>query len=71
MEEALNYSTFQGTKLEYCETENGSYTQIKGLTSVPDIGGEPNSIDTTTLDNLKYETSKYGFQYDLEHMAVF
>ena len=74
MEETLEYSTFNGTKLEYAETEEGEKTQIKGLTTVPDIGGEPNEIDTTTLDNTKYETSKYGlmpavklaYEYNLE-----
>lgn len=60
MEETLNYSTYNGTKLEYAETEVGNRTQIKGLLTVPDIGGEPNDVDTTTLDNKKYETSKYG-----------
>lgn len=60
MEETLNYSTYNGSKLEYSETEIGARTQIKGLLSIPDIGGEPNEIDTTTLDNEKYETSKYG-----------
>lgn len=60
MEETLNYSTYNGTKLEYAETESGTRKQIKGLLTVPDIGGEPNDVDTTTLDNKKYETSKYG-----------
>lgn len=58
MDEVLDYSTFNGTKLEY--KEGNSWKQIKGLTTVPDIGGEPNDVDTTTLDNEKYETSKYG-----------
>lgn len=74
MEDVLEYSTYNGTKLEYSTTENGEKTQIKGLLSVPDIGGEPNEIDTTTLDNTKYETSKYGlmpavklaYEYNLE-----
>lgn len=73
-EETLNYSTYNGTKLEYAETANGDRTQIKGLLKVPDIGGEPNSIDTTTLDNTRYETAKYGlmpavklpYEYNLE-----
>ena len=60
MEETLNYSIYNGTKLEYASTSTGQRTQIKGLLSVPDIGGEPNDVDTTTLDNTKYETSKYG-----------
>lgn len=74
MEDTLNYSTYNGTKLEYAETQDGDRKQIKGLISVPDIGGEPNEIDTTTLDNTKYETSKYGlmpavklaYEYNLE-----
>ena len=74
MEETLSYSAFNGTKLEYCATQTGTYKQIKGLTTVPDIGGEPNEIDTTTLDNTKYQTSKYGlmpavklaYEYNLE-----
>lgn len=60
MEETLEYSTYNGSKLEYAETESGNRTQIKGLLSIPDIGGEPNEVDTTTLDNKKYETSKYS-----------
>lgn len=60
MNEQLNYSTYNGSKLEYSETKTGTYKQIKGLLNIPDIGGEPNEIDTTTLDNTKYETSKYG-----------
>ena len=72
------YSTYNGTKLEYSETEAGTYKQIHGLLSVPDIGGEPNDVDTTTLDNTKYETSKYGlmkavklpYEFNLEDPTV-
>lgn len=56
------YHAFNGSKLEYSATENGSYTQIYGLSNIPDIGGEPNKIDTTDLDNLKYETNILGLQ---------
>lgn len=74
MEDTLDYSTYNGTKLEYASSKDGERTQIKGLLTVPDIGGEPNEIDTTTLDNTKYETSKYGlmpavklaYEYNLE-----
>ena len=74
MEDTLDYSTYNGTKLEYASTQDGERTQIRGLLTVPDIGGEPNEIDTTTLDNTKYETSKYGlmpavklaYEYNLE-----
>ena len=74
MDDVLNYSALNGTILEYSTTQSGTRTQIKGLLTVPDIGGEPNEIDTTTLDNKKYETSKYGlmpavklaYEYNLE-----
>ena len=56
--------------------QNGSYDQdsllsalgesdcvrIYGLASTPDFGGQPNTIDTTTLDNTKAETSVLGLQ---------
>ena len=38
------------------------YTRIYGLASTPDFGGQPNTIDTTTLDNTKAETSVLGLQ---------
>lgn len=57
-----NYSTYNGTILEYSTTEDGTYSRIYGLRSVPDIGGEPNTIDTTDLDNTEYETSMYGLK---------
>lgn len=37
-------------------------TRIYGLASTPDFGGQPNTIDTTTLDNTKAETSVLGLQ---------
>lgn len=49
-----------GTKLEY-STDNGStWTRVYGLASTPDFGGEPNKIDTTTLDNTVSETQQNG-----------
>ena len=38
------------------------YTRVYGLASTPDFGGQPNTIDTTTLDNIKAETSVLGLQ---------
>lgn len=32
-----NYHAFNGSKLEYATTENGTYTQIYGLRTTPDI----------------------------------
>ena len=57
-----NYHAYNGSKLEYSSTENGSYTRIYGLKTIPDIGGEPNKIDTTDLDNIEYETNMYGLK---------
>lgn len=59
-EREKSYSTYNGAKLEFASTESGERTRIYGLNSIPDIGGEPNEIDTTNLDNIKYETSMYG-----------
>lgn len=60
------YSAFNTSKLEYKETGGSSYTRIYGLANIPDIGGTPNKIDTTDLDNEKYETSIMGLQPALE-----
>ena len=55
-----------GTKLEY-STDNGSaWTRVYGLASTPDFGGQPNKIDTTTLDNTVSETSTNGLQPAVE-----
>lgn len=68
---ALYYSvekagTFVGSNGSYdpeaLTTALGSYTRIYGLSSTPDFGGQPNTIDTTTLDNTKAETSVLGLQ---------
>ena len=69
-----NYKAYNGSKLEYSETEAGVYTQIKGIKQTPDVGGTPNKIDTTDLDNLKYETAinglipaqDYTFEFNME-----
>jgi chitodextrinase len=44
------------------KTTLASYTRVYGLASTPDFGGQPNTIDTTTLDNTKAETSVLGLQ---------
>lgn len=56
--ENLSYSSYNGSKLEY--KTGSTWKQIPGLLKIPAIGGEPNSISTTTLDNTKYETEQYG-----------
>ena len=75
MREEKAYSAYNGTKLEYSSTENGTYTQIKGIKQTPDVGGTPNKIDTTDLDNTKYETAinglipaqDYEFEFNMEN----
>ena len=57
-----NYHSYNGTKIEYSTSESGVYSRIYGLKTVPDIGGEPNKIDTTDLDNTEYETNMYGLK---------
>lgn len=76
--DGANYSLYNGTKLEYSEISKESFVQIHGITDTPDIGGEPNSIDTTDLDNIEYETArqglmpvqKYNFDMNLEDPAA-
>lgn len=58
--------TFIGSNGSYTAsdltTALASYTRVYGLSSTPDFGGQPNTIDTTTLDNTKAETSVLGLQ---------
>lgn len=48
-----------GTKLEF-SADGTSWTRVYGLASTPDFGGQPNTIDSTTLDNTVAETSVQG-----------
>lgn len=61
-----NVGTFIGNAGSYSksdlDTALGGYTRVYGLASTPDFGGQPNTIDTTTLDNTKAETSVLGLQ---------
>lgn len=66
-----------GTKLEYSLKEDFTDpVRIYGLASTPDFGGEPNTIDSTTLDNIEYETNVLGLQpsnvlsYEINMMAL-
>ena len=69
-----------GTKLEFStdttDGVDGTWTRIYGLASTPDFGGEPNTIDSTTLDNTEYETNVLGLQpsdvlgYEVNMMAL-
>lgn len=60
--EGAKYTAYNGSKLEYKESSGSSFTRIYGLRQTPDVGGTPNKIDTTDLDNLKFETAINGLQ---------
>ena len=51
-------------KFEETDEKTGElkYHRVYGLASTPDFGGQPNTIDTTTLDNTRSETSVLGLQ---------
>lgn len=74
MEEERNYHAYSQSKLEYASESAGAYSRIYGLRVIPDIGSEPEDIETTTLDNQKYKTSilglqdvqKYAFEFNME-----
>lgn len=51
-----------GIKVKYCvETTAGTrptsgYTMLPGIKSIPEFGGEPATLETTTLDKEKFKT---------------
>ena len=51
-----------GIKVKYCiETTAGTrptsgYTMLPGIKSIPEFGGEPETLETTTLDKTKFKT---------------
>ena len=55
-----------GTKLEYSTDSGTTWIRVYGLASTPDFGGQPNKIDTTTLDNTVAESSTNGLQPAVE-----
>lgn len=65
------YSTYNGAKLEYNETESGSYTQIYGVKTIPDLDGDVNYVDTTDLDNLTQMTQILGLKSAVEYEFEF
>ena len=54
------YNILNGSKLEYSANGSSNWTQIVGLKTMPDFASAPNKVDTTTLDNTKYQTSING-----------
>ena len=62
MNEQRDYATSIGSKLEYGTTKGTYNKRLYGWLNIPEIGGEPNEIDTTSLDNEEFETVKYGLK---------
>lgn len=64
---AINLSTL-GVQLHYCvETTKGEmpktgYTRIYGIKSTPSLNPAPDTIETTTLDELEYKTYVDGLK---------
>lgn len=59
------YKISAGAKLSYATITGGkagSYTDLKGCTQIPQLLSAPESVDSTTLDNLKNKTSVPGLQ---------
>lgn len=60
------YKISAGSKLSYGELNNGAYPSswidLKGCTEIPEIGGAPDTVESTTLDNLVYRSYVKGLQ---------
>ena len=41
----------KGTKLAYATSKAGSYSVLYGLQSTPDMGGDPEKVDVTNLND--------------------
>lgn len=54
------YTLGHGTKIEYSATENGTYKQLYGATSIGEVGGSPDRVSTDSLDNQKFHTAIDG-----------
>lgn len=59
------YQISAGAKLSYATITSGkagTYNDLKGCTQIPQLLSAPESVDSTTLDNLKNKTSIPGLQ---------
>lgn len=75
------YRISAGSKLSYATITDGTvgtYVDLVGCTQIPEIGQAPDTVDSTTLDDLVYMTSVPGlinlgnldFPFNLEHPAA-
>lgn len=65
-EETRNYHIGNGTKLGYSSTQNGTRTYIHGIVTIPEVGSNPDKVETDSLDNMKYHTSIDGLMPAVE-----
>ena len=61
------YGISAGSKLSYGQlgaqgAMPTSWSDLIGCTEIPEIGGAPDTVESTTLDNLKYRTYVKGLQ---------
>lgn len=61
------YKISAGSKLSYGVLNQGAYPStdwidLKGCTEIPEIGGAPDTVESTTLDNLTYRSYVKGLQ---------
>lgn len=63
----------KGTKLAYATSKSGSYSVLYGLQSTPDMGGDPEKVDVTNLNDgakryikgiKEYGDLDFGFYYN-------
>ena len=50
------------TILKYSSTQDGEYKKLLDIKSYPDMGSEPDKIDTTDLSQAKFKTEILGLQ---------
>ena len=61
------YKISAGSKLSYGALGTGgalptTWTDLAGCTEIPEIGGAPDTVESTTLDNLVYRSYVKGLQ---------
>lgn len=61
------YKISAGSKLSYGNLGTGgafpsTWTDLNGCTEIPEIGGAPDTVESTTLDNLVYRSYVKGLQ---------
>lgn len=67
MNDRIDLSTL-GVQLQYCaettagERPTSGYTRIYGIKSTPSLNPSPDTIETTTLDELEYKTYVDGLK---------